>query len=315
MEMIIRYCSYKFILKFSESCQLPEYKGSTLRGAFGHAFKRTVCLFKLKHCHECTLRHNCAYAYIFESLPTREINLAKFGKYENVPHPFIIEPPEEKKRYYERGEEIEFGLILIGKAIRYLPYFVLAFERLGDIGLGKGKKKFTLTRILTEKGNIYDSQNKDISAGDFKELSVPEEYDFTSSKKTEITLDFRTPARIKYQRDNVTRLEFFILITNLLRRIMLLNYFHGDENPPDWNHKKIIEESRKVSIKSNLLEWHDWERYSSRQETRMMLGGLKGLITYEGPVLTFLPLLKAGEVLHAGKGTSFGLGKYIIMDS
>lgn len=312
--MILNYQAYKFVLEARESCQLPEYKGSTLRGAFGHALKRTICLFRLKDCQQCSIRQECAYAYIFESLPPKDIKLENFGKYETVPHPFIFEPPEDKKRFYEKGEEIEFGLILVGRAIRYLPYFVLAFERLGDIGLGKGKKKFTLTRILTEKGNIYDSQSKDISTGDFKGLYVPEEYDFTRPKEAEITLDFKTPVRIKYQRDNVTRLEFFILITNLLRRIMLLNYFYGDENPADWDHKKIIEESRKILIKSTFLKWHDWERYSSRQDTRMMLGGLKGLITYEGPVLNFLPLLKAGEILHVGKATSFGLGKYIIMD-
>lgn len=313
--MILNYKAYKFVLEARESCQLPEYKGSTLRGAFGHALKRTVCLFRLKDCQQCSIRQECAYAYIFESPPSKDIKLDNFGKYETVPHPFIFEPPEDKKRFYEKGEEIEFGLILVGKAIRYLPYFALAFERLGDIGLGKGKKKIYLVRITTDRDNIYDSHNKNIITGDSERLYIPEDYDFTNTGESEIVLDFRTPVRIKYQRDNVTRLEFFILITNLLRRIMLLNYFYGNENPPDWNHKKIIEESRKVLIKSTSLKWHDWERYSSRQETRMMLGGLKGLIAYEGPVLNFLPLLKAGEILHVGKATSFGLGKYIILAS
>ncbi|MDO8785622.1 MAG: CRISPR system precrRNA processing endoribonuclease RAMP protein Cas6 [Syntrophales bacterium] len=39
-------------------------------------------------------------------------------------------------------------------------------------------------------------------------------------------------------------------------------------------------------------------------------GGFVGSITYEGNMLPFLTPLKAGETLHVGKGTTFGLGKY-----
>ena len=34
------------------------------------------------------------------------------------------------------------GLVLIGKAMDALPYFVYAFMHLGQIGLGKGRGKF-----------------------------------------------------------------------------------------------------------------------------------------------------------------------------
>lgn len=61
------------------------------------------------------------------------------------------------------------------------------------------------------------------------------------------------------------------------------------------------------------MQWHDWERYSSRQRATMTLGGLAGTITYEGPIGRSLPLLRLGEVTHAGKGTSFGLGQYRIV--
>jgi hypothetical protein len=64
-------------------------------------------------------------------------------------------------------------------------------------------------------------------------------------------------------------------------------------------------------IRNSLRRW-DWERYSSRQKTRMKMGGLMGEITYGGPVAAFEPFLRAGEILHVGKGTSFGLGKYEI---
>jgi CRISPR/Cas system endoribonuclease Cas6 (RAMP superfamily) len=45
----------------------------------------------------------------------------------------------------------------------------------------------------------------------------------------------------------------------------------------------------------------------------MKMGGFTGQITFEGEIRPFIPLVKAGEVLHVGKGTSFGLGRYRIM--
>ncbi|HHY33792.1 MAG TPA: CRISPR system precrRNA processing endoribonuclease RAMP protein Cas6, partial [Firmicutes bacterium] len=55
-----------------------------------------------------------------------------------------------------------------------------------------------------------------------------------------------------------------------------------------------------------------WERYSSRQDTRMKLGGLVGTATYEFHDASlaefFLPWLVLGEYIHVGKGCTFGLG-------
>ena len=42
----------------------------------------------------------------------------------------------------------------------------------------------------------------------------------------------------------------------------------------------------------------------------MKMGGFVGEITFEGGIGPFMPLIRASEVLHVGKGTSFGLGKY-----
>jgi len=53
------------------------------------------------------------------------------------------------------------------------------------------------------------------------------------------------------------------------------------------------------------LYWHDWERYSNRQETRMKLGGFMGEITYEGE---FEPI-KLGEYMHVRQGERVWAGE------
>jgi CRISPR-associated endoribonuclease Cas6 len=117
---------------------------------------------------------------------------------------------------------------------------------------------------------------------------------------------------LKYDGQLSPNLEFHILIRNLLRRISLLSYFHcGEELSLDF--KGLIEKSREVRVKKTNLSWFDWERYSNRQDTKMMLGGFIGSITFEGDLEKFVPFLLLGEYIHVGKGTSFGLGKYEFM--
>jgi CRISPR/Cas system endoribonuclease Cas6 (RAMP superfamily) len=74
--------------------------------------------------------------------------------------------------------------------------------------------------------------------------------------------------------------------------------------------KTILESAKVVRVAESDLRGHDWERYSARQDTRMALGGFLGRITFEGPLSPWWTFLRVGEVLHVGKGTAFGLGKY-----
>jgi hypothetical protein len=122
---------YQFRIIPLEETRLPEYKGSTFRGGFGHAFKKVVCTFKGKECDDCLLRHRCIYSYVFETPPPADTE--RMTKYRRAPHPFIIEPPLDKKTGYAPGEAITFGLVLIGRADDYLPYFIYAFDELGKL--------------------------------------------------------------------------------------------------------------------------------------------------------------------------------------
>lgn len=126
-----------------------------------------------------------------------------------------------------------------------------------------------------------------------------------------VHLSFLTPTRLKYDGKLSPTLEFHILIRNLLRRISLLSYFHC-EKELDLDFKGLIEKSKQISVVKSDLKWYDWERYSNRQDTRMMMGGFIGPITFQGDFETFLPFLLLGEYIHVGKGTSFGLGEYEI---
>ncbi len=317
--MILKYLKLTFSLEPEEKIVLPPYKGSALRGGFGSIFRKAVCVLKRETCINCLLKDQCAYSYVFETSPPRDKDSIIMEKYEAIPKPFIIEPPKEKKTVYEKGELINFNLILIGRAVNYLPYFVIVFDELGRKGLGKGKSKFFLRQIWKKEALIYSDERKTIKVTEPEMVEIPDQLTFkevnnNGESKMTCTLEFLTPLRIKYERDLVVVPQFHILIRNLLRRLWLLYYFHGEMKEPGWNHREIIEASKEIKIKENSLKWFDWERYSGRQKSKMILGGLIGKITYEGRISPFLPLLKAGEIFHIGKGTSFGLGEYVIVE-
>lgn len=300
---------FEIILTPKETLFLPAYKGSTFRGGFGHAFKRVVCANREAECKDCLLREKCIYAYVFETPPPKDTEIMR--KYPAAPHPFVIEPPLDTKREFREGEELTFGLILIGRAIDYLPYFIFTFEELGRIGLGKGRGKYFLKEVRDEQGkSIYSGQEKLLREG----FSIINPADLNLPFSSSLTLNFLTPTRIKYRERLTKDLKFHILIQALLRRIYLLSYFHCDEIwKPDFSN--LITASEEIKIEKQNLIWYDWERYSSRQDRRMKLGGFVGEITYSGDLKDFLPYLLFGEYIHVGKGATFGLGRYEIARS
>ncbi len=311
----LKLARFKLILAASNDLHLPVYLGSTLRGGFGTAFKRVVCALKDRLCHECILKEKCVYSYVFETPPPAGTTVMR--KYESSPHPFIIEPPSlpelpEKLHQgsyqgYKTGGTLTLNLILVGRAIDYLPYFIYTFEEFGRIGIGKGRGRFELQDVSCEGKIIYDSRTKILTT--FDHLTLDTETEITHNLQS-LTINFLTPCRIVYNGYLTKDLQFHILIRNLLRRIALLSYFHCGCDTSQIDFKGIIEQARQVRLTHDYLQWYDWERYSARQETRMKMGGFVGKITFEGDITPFMPLIKAGEVLHVGKGTSFGLGRY-----
>jgi hypothetical protein len=150
-------------LKPRETLLLPAYKGSALRGGFGQVFRRIACLGADRGFGECLLRERCPYHYIFETPPPA--GSVVLDKVPTAPQPFVLEPSLETKRVYEPGEELTFHLVLIGKALDFLPYFIYTFDELGRIGLGRGKGKYTLDAVawLDATGAavpIYDGSRK-----------------------------------------------------------------------------------------------------------------------------------------------------------
>ena len=98
---------------------------------------------------------------------------------------------------------------------------------------------------------------------------------------------------------------------SLIRRFSLLSFFHCRNRLPS-EVFAIEKEADDVRIRENRLAWKRLERYSSRQDSHVSLGGFTGMISYEGDIGRFLPFIEIGQLIGVGKGTVFGLGRYEI---
>jgi len=307
---------YKFIfnLEALEDMQLPEYKGSMFRGAFGWNFRKPVCITGMPTCDNCILQTQCSYFIIFETeMPGHNIPFLIGVK--KVPHPFVIHPHIDRKIYYKKGEILKVGLTIFGDMIDYFPYFVYTFIRMGKRGIGYQRKKYKLSSVynLGQKGDeftVFKNEDQKLIIN-YKKIESPDIIKQRTQRKN-ITLNFNTPLRLQESGKIITDPDSItptLIIRNIERRIIVLSHFfcHSD------NIKLETEiNDDEISISDNRLKPYYWKRYSSRQNKNIDLSGFIGKITFHGNIKKYYPLLLIGEKINIGKNTLFGLGEYLI---
>lgn len=322
----LTFACYRFTLTAVEPLLLPPYKGSTLRGGFGHAFKRMVCFQpRVKTCAGCLLRYTCPYSYVFETPvpPDSEV----LSQNEDAPLPLVIRAPGERKTSYVAGDTLDFDIVLIGKADQYLPYFLVAFQEVGRGGIGRflelpdgrrrGRCKLTRVEAVDVLSGASHVVYDQAAPAHIRCRALPIDPSsiaahVASWPSDRLTIDFVTPTRLKYEGRFVEDgPPFHVLLRRLLDRVSSLSYFHCGQR---WelDFRGWIERAQAVQLVESQTRWANWERFSSRQQQQVRMGGLVGQVTYEGDLAPYLPLLALGEQIHVGKGTVFGNGQFRI---
>jgi hypothetical protein len=296
---------FEFVLVPEEKIVFPNFKGNVFRGALGKALRRLTCASGLDDCKDCLLSNNCIYSRIFESF-NPGVNQSILGKVEKAPHPFIVDVGEKNQLEYSRNQEIRFCLTLIGEAMKYISYFILAFIDIGKYGIGRTRGCFKIKEVRAGGQEIYNAHKKRITL-DFD--SIPGSR-FISEKwnKGSLNISLETPLRLKYNHRFQKHITFQMIVSNLLRRVYLLanHYCCG---PASVDMKELIEMSKKVVPVNSEIYWQEQKRYSYRQNRGISMAGVSGTLEFKGDFSPFIGFLRIGEYLHLGKGTSFGLGK------
>ena len=124
-----------------------------------------------------------------------------------------------------------------------------------------------------------------------------------------VQINFLTQTRIAVNNKLSMDFTFRELVFKKLRRILELTHFYMPEEECDWEFRDLLNAANDVTIVNKNLHWQDQGRYSSRQKRKLKIGGFVGDIILEGDLSPFTKLMKYSEVLHVGKGATFGLGR------
>ena len=290
----------------------PFNKGTTIRGGFGTVFRRLVCIDLRLECAACELRYTCPYTTVFNPFvpPAAE----RLSRNQNIPRPFVVKPPLETKTRYLPGEPLAFDLVVVGSAMDYLPYFIVAFRELGEGGLGLNRARCVLSSLTAlgvhnQVSAVYDGK-EGIVRPPQEHLSwhalrsrVPDLGDLQA-----LTVRFLTPTALKAEGEVVTVPQFHHLLKRLRDRVNALSYFYCGE-ALDVDFKELGQQAETVKEVAVKGRWIDRDR-RTRKGAMQDLSGFVGEVTYRGDLEPFLPLLLLGEYIHVGKNAAFGNGWY-----
>ena len=307
---------FRFELVALDLVVMPrDNKGNVLRGAFGTIFKDLCCGLSCRKCFESPLRESCAYAAIFEPSPSPGSD--RLSGNQDIPRPFVFRPPTESKSRYEPGETFCFELLLFGRAIQYLAYFVVAFRELAEKGFGIGRGRCRLQSIGVQKAEegtwlpVYSVEDQCVRP-EGPSVAAQAAMAESSAAVSEITIEFQTPTELKHDGSVVRVPEFHHLVRRLRDRINAIGWFYGGV-ALDLDFAEFGRRAESVTRVESDFRWSERDRLSTRTHQRHSIGGFLGSARYQGELTEFLPFLRLGEWTHVGKHAVWGNGQYRIV--
>ena len=229
-------------------------------------------------------------------------------KYPYIPQPFVLRVDLRENRQVLAGDTYTFGLRLFGPAIEFAPYVIFAVQEMGRRGLGRDRIPFVLNSVHDGQQDIYiREQSAHLHLPSVRHIRLDE----PSGEPRPIRLDvqFATPARLRTE-GRLNRLpDLPALLRAGLRRLRVLCHFYGTTELAPADMSGLFDAAETSRLINSTLHWHGVQRYSTRQNRKMVMDGVVGSASWELSGETLLPILRAAESCHIGKATSFGFGR------
>lgn len=282
----IRYLQLRVALTALERAELPPYLGSTLRGVIGQALLQTD-------------RKACAFLYENKNEDSVGVQITV--------KPYVIVPPKicMPRTIIGQGQRLEFEILLIGTAVKYIDSLITALEQIHQFGVGAHRYRFCLSEIVNsrEQRILWKQRKYSVSGVSADVIPCHELRNVTGA-----IVKICTPLRIRHGGRLIESILFQTLIRNITNRVVELTERYGG-----WVDRREVEvllglAGNVRTVKENLY-LKPMKRYSNRSKEEMNIGGLMGEIEYEGDLTQFVPWLYIAQILHVGRNTTFGMGE------
>jgi CRISPR-associated endoribonuclease Cas6 len=267
------YIKIDVVLKKDTQDKPHFFLGSTLRGAFGLALKKVVCINPAFDCEDCFASNNCLFHDFYER--KNHIHAYRFSK--------------------ELGSNnYNFSFYLFESATDKLPYVLSAiYKMVHEVGLGIDRKKYQIQSITCNNEKVYENGQFNLEKAKTEKCEI-------SNFHSGLRLKFLTPLRIKSENKLARNtIDLKQILQSIQNRLCELK---NEEKA------KLTFEPQYKLIKSDI-KFLDLSRYSNRQKTKMKFGGLIGEMIFDEVDEQSFQLLKIAEIIGVGKQTVFGLGE------
>ncbi|MEY8428028.1 CRISPR system precrRNA processing endoribonuclease RAMP protein Cas6 [Lachnospiraceae bacterium 46-15] len=298
----IPYIRLKFILVLSEDSILPKEKVSALRGGMGEMLLRQNCI-GMRDCKNCSFEEACI---VRSTVYTRMKRKPAFMQGDDSIG-YLLEC-ENYRTDFEAGEELSFYLTLFGNNLVYFGQYLQAFYQLGVNGVGKYHAQYQIKEIrngreekILENQTVHMKNYRIETVGAYVEKRIRA----LKLQGCKSMLTFYTPLCLKFQGEYLREFRSEGIFQAAFRRVMMLDYFVEKyiEKPEFADYPAIV--------KQNVQE-KTVPRYSSNHANKIWMKGIVGQVSFDRIPEEVFPYLAAGELLHIGKNSSFGFGRYRI---
>jgi hypothetical protein len=227
----------------------------------------------------------------------------------DVPRPIAVRP-------LLPGGPPEFSLAFYGRAIGAAEKVVNAVPTMGQVGVGRGRRRFTLTGV--DVVHPLTGQAKPVaSAAGGLAHALPQPPDarqyqaYASLMDTDtLSIRFLTPTRIVLDGHLCHRPLFRPWFQRLLERTRQIGALYADE--PHWvPFRDLLAVADGVTIASDDSRWQEAWSGSRRDGMVKPVSGFIGDVTYRGDLAPLLPYVLLGQSLQVGKNTIKGFGWYM----
>lgn len=223
----------------------------------------------------------------------------------------------------EAGERFEFGITLFGKALKFLPYFVLAVPEMGRAGVGVGRGKFALKSVwaenpltrareclLAENDNVVHMPTLTVTHAEVVRVANSEWR--IGGGEWRVAIDFLTPTRLIDEGKLAQAPALDTLFARLLKRLddLAEEYCGGAGRP-----REEIDALERLAAHVRLVESHTrWVEVwsgSTRRGIPSPLSGIVGRAVYAAEGIVWrelMPWLLWGQLAQVGKSAVKGNG-------
>lgn len=268
------------------------------------ACRNVACSRPTAACGHCPEHDGCAWYVLFGQVLSADP--AALRRHQKPPLPFAFSFPLLDEAD-SSAQTFECGLVVVGRAIAYLELLLEGFSALleDDHSVETGE----IIRV-----DSLDYQDERRLLGNGTHFAHPENMAVLSAAGllesrpwgcSRLTLRLHTPLRLTVEGRYSTSFEFSRFVRTLMRRISSLAYYYGgcelDSDFSDLSRQAVAIASDDACFS-----------YGIPPGMGKKLAGILGNGDFSGDFSGLMPFLVLGTFVHAGKGASYGMGRYTI---